>query len=118
MYGEEGSEAYRKERVSRILREYFDECEREGRYPSEAGLMLRLGVGEEAYRELFEREDTAPMLERARLRRLDWLESRIAKGGAGITGLMNVLKREDAASAEEARLIIRMEGLGGTEAAK
>ena len=100
-----------------MLKEYAADCEREGRYPSEAGLMLRLGVGEE-YRALCEREDTAPLLERARLGRVDWLESRITRGGAGITGLMSVLRREDAAVAEEARLIIRMEGLGGPEAAK
>ncbi len=105
-------------KVARVLREYAADCEREGRYPSEAGLMLRLGVGEEEYRALCEREDTAPLLERARLGRVDWLESRITRGGAGITGLMSVLRREDAAAAEEARLIIRMEGLGGPEAAK
>ena len=103
-------------KVARVLREYAADCEREGRYPSEAG--LRLGVGEEEYRALCVREDTAPLLERARLGRVDWLESRITRGGAGITGLMSVLRREDAAAAEEARLIIRMEGLGGPEAAK
>ena len=72
-------------KVARVLREYAADCEREGRYPSEAGLMLRLGVGEEEYRALCEREDTAPLLERARLGRVDWLESRITRGGAGIT---------------------------------
>ncbi len=108
----------RRERVSRVIREYFGECEAEGKYPSEAGLMLRLGAGEEEYRELCAREDTADLLERARLRRLEWLESRLARGGTGVTGLMTVLRREDESESGDGRLVIRLEGLGGTEAAK
>lgn len=107
-----------KARIARVSEEYFDECTREGRYPSEAGLILRLGVSEERYRELCEREDTAGVLERARLRRLEWLESRLARGGTGVTGLMTVLRREDESEGGEGRLIIRLEGLGGAEAAK
>ena len=107
-----------KARIARVSEEYFDECTREGRYPSEAGLILRLGVSEERYRELCEREDTAGVLERARLRRLEWLESRLARGGTGVTGLMTVLRREDEPEGGEGRLIIRLEGLGGAEAAK
>lgn len=103
--------------IARVTGEYFRQCEKEGRYPSEAGLMLRLGVGDEEYRALCEREDTADLLERARLERLEWLESRLARGGTGVTGLMTVLRREDG-NEGAGQLIIRLEGLGGTEAAK
>ncbi len=35
-----------------------------------------------------------------------------------MTGLMTVLRREDESESGDGRLVIRLEGLGGTEAAK
>lgn len=106
----------RKERASKLVREYFAECESKDKYPSEAGMLLWLGIGEEEYRAMKTDKSTAGIFERAKLRRVEWLETRIARGGRGITGIATVLKREE----EDAtvKLLIRMEGLGGESAAE
>lgn len=113
----------RKKLSAKRLREgierYFAEREAEGRFPTEAGLLLELGLTEEEYSGQFADDRLRHELERARLRRMDWLENQMVTESGKATGCMNALKQEKnggyadkAGTGGEKRLIIRLEGVG------
>ena len=62
-----------RERIER----YFARREAEGRFPTEAGMLLELDMTEEKYAAYLADERYRPELERARLRRMDWLENQM-----------------------------------------
>ncbi|HIS97925.1 MAG TPA: hypothetical protein IAD42_08125 [Candidatus Scatomorpha pullistercoris] len=104
-----------RERIER----YFAGREAEGRFPTEAGLLLELGLTEEEYAAYLADERYRPELERARLRRMDWLENQMVTESGRATGCMNALKQEKnggyadkAGQGAEKRLVIRLEGVG------
>ena len=113
----------RKKLSAKRLREgierYFAGREAEGRFPTEAGLLLELGLTEEEYAAYLADERYRPELERARLRRMDWLENQMVTESGRATGCMNALKQEKnggyadkAGQGAEKRLVIRLEGVG------
>ena len=76
----------------------------------ERGGICRVGSRTARYR---------PELERARLRRMDWLENQMVTESGRATGCMNALKQEKnggyadkAGRQAEERLVIRLEGVG------
>ena len=104
-----------RERIER----YFERRQAEGRFPTEAGMLLELGLSEEKYAAYLADARYRPELERARLRRMDWLENQMVTEPGRATGCMNALKQEknggyaDKAGARaEKRLVIRLEGVG------
>ena len=104
-----------RERIER----YFSRREAEGRFPTEAGMLLELGMSEAEYAERMEDGRYRPELERARLRRMDWLENQMVTESGRATGCMNALKQEKnggyadkAGTGSEKRLVIRLEGVG------
>ncbi len=104
-----------RERIER----YFTDREAQGRFPTEAGLLLELGLTEEEYAGKLADEKLGPELERARLRRMDWLENQMVTESGKATGCMNALKQEKnggyadkAGPGSEKRLVIRLEGVG------
>ncbi len=112
-----------KREIALDLREkidgYFAEREAQGRFPTEAGLLLKLGLSEEEYARRLGDARYRPELERARLRRMDWLENQMVTESGRATGCMNALKQEKnggyadkAGTGGEKRLIIRLEGVG------
>ncbi len=108
------------EELNIAIGEYFDACGEGGRFPTEAGMLLRLGIGAEEYRALGKDAGAAQVFESARLRRTDWLENRMVTESRVATGCMNALKQAknggyvDKAANEprERRLTIRLEGVG------
>ena len=104
-----------RERIER----YFSLREAEGRFPTEAGMLLELGMSEAEYAERMEDGRYRPELERARRRRMDWLENQMVTESGRATGCMNALKQENnggyadkAGAGAEKRLVIRLEGVG------
>ncbi len=98
---------------------YFARREAEGRFPTEAGMLLELDMTEEKYAAYLADERYRPELERARLRRMDWLENQMVTESGRATGCMNALKQEKnggyadkAGAGAEKRLVIRLEGVG------
>ena len=98
---------------------YFAQRRAEGRFPTEAGMLLELGLSEEKYAAYLADARYRPELERARLRRMDWLENQMVTESGRATGCMNALKQEKnggyadkAGAGAEKRLVIRLEGVG------
>ena len=113
------SKTQRMAELRRRIDEYFARREAEGRFPTEAGLLLELGLTEEEYSGQFADDRLRHELERARLRRMDWLENQMVTESGKATGCMNALKQEKnggyadkAGTGGEKRLIIRLEGVG------
>lgn len=116
----EGRVMMSAKRLREIAEGYFTECEEKGRFPTEAGLMLALGMNEEDYERCWDRPDRRRVLEAARLRRMDWLENQMVTESGKATGCMNALKQEknggyvDKAGASQGakQLVVLLEGLG------
>lgn len=104
----------------RQIDEYFARRTAEGRFPTEAGMLLELGLGEAEYARLRGERIFAREFERARLARMDWLENQMVTEGGKATGCMNALKQEknggyaDRAgqSQREQKLVIELKGVG------
>ena len=100
--------------------EYFDERTARGRFPTEAGMLLALGLSEERYAALRRERIFAREFERARLARMDWLENQMVTEGGKASGCMNALKQEKnggyadraAAGSREQKLVIELKGVG------
>lgn len=99
---------------------YFAERTAQGRFPTEAGMLLTLDIGEEEYERLRREKAYAKEFERARLARMDWLENQMVTEGGKATGCMNALKQEknggyaDKANqaSREQKLVIELKGVG------
>ena len=98
---------------------YFETRRAEGRFPTEAGMLLQLDLGEDEYRKLGEDRIFRREFERARLARMDWLENQMVTESGRATGCMNALKQEknggyaDKALAQrEQKLVICLAGVG------
>lgn len=112
------------EELERGVAEYFLACETAGRFPTESGMLLHLDLDEAQYRAKWKDKQYGRVLERARLRRMDWLENQMVVESRVSSGCMNALKQEknggyaDKAPVESrARsLVIRMEGVGKSAA--
>ena len=104
-----------RERIER----YFERRQAEGRFPTEAGMLLELGLSEEKYAAYLADARYRPELERARLRRMDWLENQMVTESGRATGCMNALKQEKnggyadkTPAAREQKLVIELRGVG------
>lgn len=114
------SKTERARELRKGIDEYFDERTARGRFPTEAGMLLALGLSEERYAALRRERIFAREFERARLARMDWLENQMVTEGGKASGCMNALKQEknggyaDRASAgsREQKLVIELKGVG------
>lgn len=106
--------------------DYFDKCEAEERFPSEAGLMIHLGLTRRFY-ELYQKDPLyADILENAMYRRADWLENQMVTNPRSAAGCMNALTQPQnggykkaatsKASSGERKLTINMKGVGKSAA--
>ena len=114
------SKTQRAAELRRGIEEYFSRCEGLERFPTEAGMLLALGLGEEEYEKLRGERLYAREFERARLARMDWLENRMVTESGRAAGCMNALKQEknggyaDKAgpASREQKLVICLAGVG------
>ncbi|NLC72399.1 MAG: hypothetical protein GX684_01295 [Ruminococcaceae bacterium] len=100
---------------------YFALCEEKGRFPTESGLILALGLRAFEYAELKADKNSkaAAILERAELMRCDWLENRMVTEKGSGTGCLNALKQpsnggwaEKTSESRDRALTIIMSGIG------
>lgn len=114
------SKTERARELRKGIDEYFDERTARGRFPTEAGMLLALGLNEERYAALRRERIFAREFERARLARMDWLENQMVTEGGKASGCMNALKQEKnggyadraAAGSREQKLVIELKGVG------
>ena len=114
------SKTERARELRKGIDEYFDERTARGRFPTEAGMLLALGLSEERYAALRRERIFAREFERARLARMDWLENQMVTEGGKASGCMNALKQESnggyadraAAGSREQKLVIELKGVG------
>lgn len=114
------SKTERAKELRKGIDEYFDERTARGRFPTEAGMLLALGLSEERYAALRRERIFAREFERARLARMDWLENQMVTEGGKASGCMNALKQEKnggyadraAAGSREQKLVIELKGVG------
>ena len=114
------SKTERARELRKGIDEYFDERTARGRFPTEAGMLLALGLSEERYAALRRERIFAREFERARLARRDWLENQMVTEGGKASGCMNALKQEKnggyadraAAGSREQKLVIELKGVG------
>ena len=114
------SKTERARELRKGIDEYFDERTARGRFPTEAGMLLALGLSEERYAALRRERIFAREFERARLARMDWLENQMVTEGGKASGYMNALKQEKnggyadraAAGSREQKLVIELKGVG------
>ena len=99
---------------------YFAERTKQGRFPTEAGMLLSLELGEEEYERMRGEKLYSGEFERAKLARMDWLENQMVTEGGKATGCMNALKQEKnggyadkgSQASREQRLVIELKGVG------
>ncbi len=99
---------------------YFEKSSEAGRFPTEAGLLLALDLGEEEYEKLARDKTYKKEFERAKLARMDWLENQMVTESGRATGCMNALKQEKnggyadkgAPGSREQKLVIELRGVG------
>ena len=114
------SKTERARELRKGIDEYFDERTARGRFPTEAGMLLALGLSEERYAALRRERIFAREFERARLARMDWLENQMVTEGGKASGCMNALKQEKnggyadraATGSREQKLVIELKGVG------
>ena len=114
------SKTERARELRKGIDDYFDERTARGRFPTEAGMLLALGLSEERYAALRRERIFAREFERARLARMDWLENQMVTEGGKASGCMNALKQEKnggyadraAAGSREQKLVIELKGVG------
>ena len=114
------SKTERARELRKGIDEYFDERTARGRFPTEAGMLLALGLSEVRYAALRRERIFAREFERARLARMDWLENQMVTEGGKASGCMNALKQEKnggyadraAAGSREQKLVIELKGVG------
>lgn len=114
------SKTERARELRKGIDEYFDERTARGRFPTEAGMLLALGLSEERYAALRRERIFAREFERARLARMDWLENQMVTEGGKASGCMNALKQEKnggyadraVAGSREQKLVIELKGVG------
>ena len=98
---------------------YFAQRRAEGRFPTEAGMLLALDLSEEEYKKLSEERLFKKEFDRARLARNDWLENQMVTESGRASGCMNALKQEKnggyadkGAGPREQKLVICLSGVG------
>ena len=114
------SKTERARELRKGIDEYFDERTARGRFPTEAGMLLALGLSEERYAALRRERIFGREFERARLARMDWLENQMVTEGGKASGCMNALKQgknggyadRAAAGSREQKLVIELKGVG------
>lgn len=74
--------------------DYFETCTAGGRFPTESGMLLHLGLCGERARAALANPKYADIWERAKLRRMDWLENQMVTEPRCANGCMNALKQE------------------------
>ena len=119
------SKTERARELRKGIDEYFDERTARGRFPTEAGMLLALGLSEERYAALRRERIFAREFERARLARMDWLENQMVTEGGKASGCMNALKQEKnggyvdrtVTDNKPKSLNIKLDGVGGKGAA-
>lgn len=113
------------EELKASIQEYIDGCEADGRFPTESGMMIHLGlIGGKGQRYMAKAE-YAEVWEWARLVRIDWLENQMVTNPKCATGCMNALKQEKnggyvdrtVTDNKPKSLNIKLDGVGGKGAA-
>ena len=113
----------RRQRAAELrerIEAYVEKRAAQGRFPTEAGLLLELGLGEEEYGKMRADRLFGAEFERARLARMDWLENQMVTESGRATGCMNALKQEKnggyadraAQAGREQKLVICLAGVG------
>ena len=107
------------------IQEYIDKCEGIGRFPTESGMMIHLGlVGDKMQRYLAKPEYKNVWLWAQQVR-IDWLENKMVTDPKCATGCMNALKQEKnggyvdrtVTDNKPKSLNIKLDGVGGKGAA-
>ena len=98
---------------------YFAQRRAEGRFPTEAGMLLALDLSEVECKKLSEARLLKKEFDRARLARNDWLENQMVTESGRASGCMNALKQEKnggyadkGAGPREQKLVICLSGVG------
>lgn len=108
--------------------EYFAHCDETGRFPTESGMFLYLGFFGKRLDDYLKKPKYQTTWQKAKLRRMDWLENQMVTSTKNSQGCMNALKQEknggyiDRSSAnvnsgKAKELKINLTGVGGKEAA-
>lgn len=119
---------YTAEEFATVVDSYFDECERDGTFPDEAGMWLFLGCTDKIARRNMSQEkergeDERPftaVLDNAKKRRESWLTRRMVTDNKTAQGCMNALKQEKNGGyidrppiqADVKKLVVNMIGVG------
>ena len=109
---------FRAAELRQGIEEYFNARREENRFPTEAGMLLSLGLSEGEYKKLSEDRMFKKEFERARLARMDWLENQMVTESGRSSGCMNALKQEknggyaDKAALREQKLVVCLSGVG------
>lgn len=82
------------EKLEARVSSYFDDRAEKGMFPTESGMLLYLGLDGDKLRRYLEDKDYQPVWERAKMRRMDWLENRMVTEQKSANGCMNALKQE------------------------
>lgn len=108
------------EKLEGRVASYFDKCYAEARFPTESGMILYLGLAGKKAQDYLADPAYAEVWERARYRRMDWLENQMVTEPKCANGCMNALKQEknggyaDRSAPEKKTkgLVIKMLGVG------
>lgn len=73
---------------------YFAECDEKGRFPTESGMLLFLGLVGKKREDYLSRAKYQDVWQAARDRRIDWLENQMVTNPRCAQGCMNALKQE------------------------
>ena len=114
------------EELQAKIQEYMDDCEAKGRFPSQPGMMIYLGLVGDRRRRYLEKAEYADVWEGARDLRKDWLLNRMVTDPKSATGCMNALKQEEnggyldrsVTDNKPKSLNIKLDGVGGKGAAQ
>lgn len=108
------------EALEQRVNQYFADCDERGRFPTEPGMLLHLGLSGEKLQRYLADPKYQEVWERAKMRRNDWLENHMVTDGRCANGCMNALKQEknggyadrSAPEKKQKRFSIVMQGVG------
>ena len=82
------------EELKASIQEYIDGCEADGRFPTESGMLLFLGLVGKKREDYLGKAKYRDVWQAAKDRRIDWLENQMATNPRCAQGCMNALKQE------------------------
>ena len=109
------------------LEGYFADCDASGKFPTESGMFLYLGLLGKTQKYYLDKPKYNDVWEWAKLKRIDWLENQMVTNPRCAQGCMNALKQEKNGGYTDRNVVseksaskelkINLSGVGGKEAA-